>query len=172
MGTAKATKNSINVLDLLTAQHEEVDTLFEKLEKGTGNKQALFLELADKLAAHATVEEKVFYPQVMSKKTDDMLHEAVEEHLQMKRTLADMLSLSVESAEFEAKLDVLKEDVTHHAHEEEEDKLFPILRKSMSEDELAALGNEVLAMFERLMPMHPSKNVPNEIAKAAPLPVA
>jgi hemerythrin superfamily protein len=172
MGTAKTNKTSTNVLDLLTKQHAEVDALFEKLEKGTGNKQALFQELADKLAAHATVEEKLFYPQVMSKKTDDMLHESVEEHLQMKRTLADMLSLSVESAEFEAKLNVLKEDVAHHAHEEEEDKLFPIVRKAMSDDELAALGNQVLEMFERLLPQHPSKNVPNEIAKAAPLPAA
>lgn len=172
MGTAKNTKMMTNVLDLLTAQHEEVDSLFEKLEQGTGNKQALFQELADKLAAHATVEEKLFYPQVMTKKTEDMLHESVEEHLQMKRTLADMLSLSVDSPEFEAKLNVLKEDVEHHAHEEEEEKLFPIVRKAMSDDELAALGNQVLEMFERLLPQHPAQNVRNEIEKAASLPAA
>ena len=69
-----------------------------------------------------------------------------------------------------AKLSVLKENVSHHAHEEEEDKLFPMLRKQMSADDLAALGNEVLAMFEQLMTQHPSMNVPNETAQAAPLP--
>ncbi len=165
-------KNLLNVLDLLTAQHAEVDALFEKIEKGRGDKGAAFQELADKLAAHATIEEKIFYPAVMMKKTDDMLHESVEEHLQIKRTLADMLDLSIESPEFEAKCNVLKEDVSHHAHEEEEDKLFPMLRKAMSEDELAALGNQCLELFEQLMPQHPSRNVPNETAKAAPLPQA
>jgi hemerythrin superfamily protein len=172
MGTAKSNKTSTNVLDLLTAQHSEVDALFAKLEKGTANKDAVFQELADKVAAHATAEEKVFYPQVMSKQTNDMLHESVEEHLQVKRTLADMLSLATDSREFAAKLKVLKEDLSHHAHEEEEDKLFPMLRKSMSEDELAAIGNQVLELFENLLPQHPAKNVRNETAKAAPLPSA
>src|ERR1700749_4202818 len=90
MGTAKQTK-TLDVLELLTNQHTEVDALFDKLEKGKGNKAALFLELADKLAAHATVEEKIFYPAVMLEKTKDLLMESVEEHLEIKRTLADML---------------------------------------------------------------------------------
>jgi iron-sulfur cluster repair protein YtfE (RIC family) len=169
MGTAKLTK-TLDVLDLLTTQHTEVDQLFAKLEKGKGNKAALFLELADKLAAHATVEEKIFYPAAMMEKTKDLLMESVEEHLEIKRTLADMLALDPESDEFDAKLSVLKENVSHHAHEEEEDKLFPMLRKQMDADQRAALGNEVLAMFEQLMTQHPSANVPNETAKAAPLP--
>jgi iron-sulfur cluster repair protein YtfE (RIC family) len=159
-----------NVLDLLTSQHGEVDALFAKLEKRHGDRHALFLELADKLAAHATVEEKIFYPSVMSNKTNDLLHESVEEHLEIKRILADLITMTVDHDTFDAKLNVLKENVSHHAHEEEEQKLFPMLRKSMSQDELLALGNEVLAMFEELMPQHPHKNVPNETKQAAPLP--
>jgi len=170
MGTAKRTQTTINVLDLLTDQHTEVDQLIEKIEKGKGDKAALFQELADKLAAHATVEEKIFYPSVMMEKTKEMLQEAVEEHLEVKRMLADMMQLDPDSEQFDAKLSVLKENVSHHAHEEEEDKLFPILRKQLSQDDLAALGNQVLARFEELMTMHPSRNVPNETAQAAPLP--
>jgi len=169
MGTANLTK-TLDILDLLTSQHTEVDQLFAKLEKGKGNKAALFLELADKLAAHATVEEKIFYPAAMMEKTKDLLMESVEEHLEIKRTLADMLALDPESDEFEAKLSVLKENVSHHAHEEEEDKLFPMLRKQLDADQRAAIGNEVLAMFEQLMTQHPSAKVPGETAKAAPLP--
>ena len=168
MGTAKA-KTETNVLELLTSQHAEVDALIGKIEKGK-NAKASFQEMADKLAAHATIEEKIFYPAVMSKKLDDLLHESVEEHLEIKRVLADMLRLDVGSPEFMAKLTVLKENLTHHAHEEEEDKMFPMLRKSMSEDELAAIGNQCLVMFEELLPQHPSRNVPNEIKKAAELP--
>lgn len=170
MGTAKRTRTTINVLDLLTDQHTEVDQLIEKIEKGKGDKAGLFQELADKLAAHSTVEEKIFYPSVMSEKTEEMLREAVEEHLEVKRMLADMMQLDPSSDTFDAKLSVLKENLSHHAHEEEEDKLFPILRKELGKDDLAALGNQVLARFEELMTTHPSRNVPNETAQAAPLP--
>ncbi len=168
-----ATKNSTlttNVLDLLTAQHAEVDALFDKLEKQKTIDMATFIELADKLAAHAAVEEKIFYPGVMTAETKELLQESVEEHLEIKRVLSDMITMKLDSDELKAKLSVLKENVSHHAHEEEEDKLFPTLRRRMSEDELAALGNEVLAMFERLLPTHPYKNVPSETAKAASLP--
>jgi len=170
MGTAKRTKDMIDVVDLLTAQHKEVDQLIEKLEKGKGEKAAVFQQLADKLAAHATIEEKVFYPGVMTEKTKDILNESVEEHLEVKRILADMLSLDPSSDSFEAKLSVLKENLSHHAHEEEEDKLFPMVRKHLDADQLAALGNQCLAMFEELMTKHPSQNVPHETAHAARLP--
>ena len=161
---------SVNVLELLTAQHTEVDALFEKLESDRGDRNSLFMELADKLAAHATIEEKIFYPGVMSKGTSDMLHESVDEHLEIKRTLSDMITMKLDDETFKAKLSVLKENVSHHAHDEEEDKLFPMLRTSMDEDELAALGNECLALFETLMPQHPYRNVPAETERAAPLP--
>jgi iron-sulfur cluster repair protein YtfE (RIC family) len=170
MGTAKRTTKMIDVLDLLTEQHTEVDKLIGKLEKGSGDAGAVFQELADKLAAHATIEEKIFYPAVMTDKTKDLLNESVEEHLEVKRTLADMLQLDPDSDTFEAKLNVLKENLSHHAHEEEEDKLFPMVRKQMNADERAALGNQCIAMFEELMTKHPSQNVPNETAKAATLP--
>jgi len=172
MATKTAMKNSTDVLQLLTSQHTEVDKLFEKIEQGAGDRVALLTELADKLAAHATVEEKIFYPAVMAKSTTDKLHESVEEHLQIKRVLADLIAMAPGDENFKAKIKVLKEDVSHHAHEEEEDKLFPMLRSSMSADQLAAIGNDTLAMFEDLMKGHPSKNVPRETAAAAPLPPA
>ncbi len=159
-----------DVLELLTAQHKEVDELIELIEKGEGNRRVLFTELADKLAAHATVEEKIFYPAVMAEQTEDQLREAVEEHLSIKRLLADMIALSTSDDAFDAKLTVLKEQVSHHAHKEEEAKLFPKLRAMFDADERAALGNEVLVMFEGLMLSHPYRNVPAETGAAARLP--
>ena len=161
---------STDVVDLLTAQHTEVDGLFERLESDAGNRRATLLELGDKLAAHAAVEEKIFYPAVMAKETHDLLHESVEEHLAIKRVLADLLTMKLDDDQFDAKISVLKESVSHHAHEEEEDKLFPILRKTMSEEDRAGIGNDLLAMFEELMKTAPRKRVPSEIRQAAPLP--
>jgi len=172
MGTAKQRPTHASALELLTEQHSAVDKLIKRLEgknASTAQKRAAFIELADSLAAHATIEEKLFYPAVLAKKTEDMLLEATEEHLQIKRVLADMLELDVDDDRFEAKLSVLREEVTHHAHEEEEDKLFPKLRTMMSSDELLALGGEMLSMFEQLMTQEPRKNVPKETHKPAAL---
>jgi hypothetical protein len=171
MGTARTTRTTaVDVLELLESQHREVDALIEQLEQRKGDLRATFTELADKLAAHAAVEERIFYPQSMSSETSELLHESVEEHLAIKRVLADLLTMELSSEEFAAKLSVLKEAVSHHAHEEEEAKLFPVLRKSLDADQRAAIGNEVLALFELLLPRHPAQNVPAETAEAAPLP--
>jgi hemerythrin superfamily protein len=159
-----------DVLELLEAQHKEVDELIARLEQGDGDRRALFTELADKLAAHASAEEKVFYPSVMTNDTSDLLHESVEEHLSIKRVLADLIAMNVDDDSFKATLSVLKEQVSHHAHKEEEQKLFPKLRAAMTRDERAALGNEFLVAFEQLMQSHPYKNVPNETQVAAQLP--
>lgn len=160
----------LNALDLLTEQHAEVDQLFARIESGNGDRQAAFVELADKLAAHATIEEKLFYPRVMADQTSDLLHESVEEHLAIKRLLADLVAMDVDDEEFDAKMSVLKEQVSHHAHEEEETKLFPMVRRMMDADELAGLGNDLLVLFEQLIDAEPRLEVHNETAEAAPLP--
>ncbi|MDB4958334.1 MAG: hemerythrin [Myxococcales bacterium] len=164
-------KDTIDALELLTQQHDELEDLIERIEEtdDPDEKTELFTKLADNLAAHATIEEKLFYPSVRSDRTEEMLLEATEEHLAMKRVLADMLELDPEDEHFDAKLKVLRDEVHHHAREEEEAKLFPIVRKSMSEDELAGLGNELMAMFEQVIEREPRMQVPAETAEAAPL---
>lgn len=161
----------MNALNLLEEQHAEVDELLNTLEKieDEAEKEALFTELADKLAAHATMEERLFYPAVKAKNTEEILLESVEEHLSIKRVLADMLGLEVSDENFDAKLSVMKEQISHHAHEEEEGELFPKVRKAFNAGELEALGNEMIAMFEQLMAEGPRKNVPAETGAAAPI---
>lgn len=167
-------KDTIDALELLTMQHDEVETLIEQIENSDepDEKEMLFHEMADKLAAHSTMEEKLFYPTVMEEDTEELLFESTEEHLSVKRILADMMELDVEDERFDAKLSVLKEQVRHHARDEEEGELFPKLRRMLSQDELAALGNECMALFEALIENgEPRMNVPAETREAAPLPM-
>ena len=163
--------DTINALELLRSQHTEVENLIDEIEDSDDpdERQELFQELADKIAAHSQIEEKIFYPSCLDEKTRDQLIEATEEHLAVKRLLADMLELDVDDERFDAKLTVLKENIRHHAHDEEEDKLFPIVERMMSDDDLAALGNEMLAMFESLLEREPRKLVPAETDHAAEL---
>lgn len=167
-------RDTTDALELLTMQHDEVEMLIEQIEENddADEKAELFRELADKLAAHSTMEEKLFYPSVMDESTEELLLESTEEHLAVKRVLADMLAMDVEDERFDAKLSVLKEQVRHHARDEEEGELFPKIRRAFSQDELAALGNECMALFEALLERgEPRMNVPRELRQAAPLPM-
>jgi hemerythrin superfamily protein len=161
----------MDATQLLTEQHTEVDNLFAKIEKAEGiTKRRLFEQLADKLAAHAEIEEKIFYPGVMAKQTEELLLESVEEHLAMKRIIADLLTLDPDDGHFAAKITVLKEQVRHHAHDEEEKELFVKVRKLMSKDELEGMGGEMAARFNTLIDKAPRRNVPAQTKTAAPLP--
>ena len=169
MGTVKPRK--VDALELLVEQHDKVDLLIEQIENEEliERKQFLFDELADNIAAHTTMEEKLFYPTVRAEQTQQLLLESAEEHLAIKRVLADLLETEVDDARFDARLAVLKEEIEHHAREEEEQILFPALRRSMSAEQLAVLGGEMLALFERLMAAKPRARIPNETRAAAAL---
>ena len=160
----------MNAIELLKTQHEEAKKLFEKIESAQDEeKQDLFERLADALAVHATIEEKHFYPATKSARTEELLQEAVEEHLAVKRLIADLLELTPEDAQFDAKVTVLKEQVEHHV-EEEEGELFPKVRKMLGAEELEDLGVVMEDMAEELKAGGaPREAVPAETGSAAPL---
>ncbi|ATB39182.1 hemerythrin [Cystobacter fuscus] len=162
----------MDAIELLTQQHREVEELFEKFEKtGEGKEEllrALFVRIADNLAAHATIEEKLFYPSVYVGPTADKLQEAVEEHLSAKRVIADLLDMEPSDAQFRAKVKVLQDLVEHHVEEEEKD-LFKQVKKLLTKEELSVMGEQLEAMFSELIQTQPRMQVPREIGEAAPL---
>ena len=161
----------MNAIKLLKQQHREVEALFKQLEKArtADSRQKTFDQIADKLAVHAAIEEKHFYPSVNRKATEEMLLEAVEEHLGVKRVIADMLDLEADDPTFEAKAKVLKDLVEHHV-EEEEGTLFPKVEKLVKADELSAIGDEMASTMEELLENgNPRDAVPSETDHAATL---
>ena len=160
----------MDAIELLKTQHEEAKALFSKIEKAEDDeKQDLFERLADALAVHATIEEKQFYPATRSARTEEMLQEAVEEHLSAKRLIADLLEMIPDDPQFDAKVAVLKEQVEHHI-EEEEGELFPKVRQVLEADELEDLGVVMEDMAEDLKAEGaPRESVPAETGSAAPL---
>lgn len=162
----------MDAIELLTRQHKEVDDLFEKfekaIEKGDASAMELFTRIADNLAAHATIEEKILYPNVYVGPTADKLQEAVEEHLSAKRVIADLLDMDTSHPQFKAKMKVLHELIEHHVEEEEED-LFKSVKKLLTKEELALLGEQLETMFSELIQTEPRLQVPGETDEAAPL---
>jgi hemerythrin-like domain-containing protein len=159
-------KPTVNAIDLLEQQHREVEELFEEFEKtGEGavkTRERLCREISDHLAMHAEIEEKLFYPESKQENTEEILRESVEEHLAMKRVLADLIEADVEDEQFEARMKVLQEQVEHHV-EEEEKELFPKVRKALSKEELEDLGDRMETLAEELEAEgEPSKIIPGQ----------
>ena len=160
----------MNAIDLLKQQHREVEKLFKRIEKaGPEEKEKLFDELADSLAVHAAIEEQHFYPATKDARTEELLEQAVEEHLSVKRIIADLLEMEPDDAQFDAKIKVLQEQVEHHV-EEEEKQLFPEVQKLHSKDELEDLGMLMEQTAEELKEQGaPRMEVPKETGAAAPI---
>jgi hemerythrin superfamily protein len=161
----------MNAIKMLKQQHREVDGLFEEFEaaKLAGDRLEIFERIADALAVHAAIEERHFYPTVEAKQTEDILLESVEEHLQIKRAIVDIMKLELVDEAFAAKVKVLKEDVQHHV-EEEETTLFPKVEKLFDDEALTTLGAQMeQTQGELLAEGNPRDAVPDEVEAAAPL---
>ena len=165
-----AKDDSMDAIEMLKEQHREVENLFKTFdelgENAAKRKQAVFEKIADALAMHATIEEKHFYPAVKAKRTEDILLEALEEHLGIKRVIADLLKIDSSDETFDAKVKVLKEQVEHHVEEEESD-LFPKVKKVLGKPELTAIAATMQETMKRLMAKGDArKAVPGETHEA------
>ena len=139
-----------DILTLLKKDHEEVAGLLDRAMKLEGDDKQ-FAELAAKIEAaltvHATLEEKLFYPQLRDRsesgedKTD--VYEAYVEHDVLKHLIALLKSERRRDEAFKAELQVLGENVKHHV-KEEESTVFTLARELLSEDEREEIG----AQFE------------------------
>ncbi|HSN97505.1 MAG TPA: hemerythrin domain-containing protein [Candidatus Nanopelagicales bacterium] len=160
----------MNAVDMLLAHHRRMEDLLGRLVEASGDeKRRLFEETADMLVAHITIEEQHFYPAVKARRTEDVLLESLEEHLSLKRILADLVQLSPQDDRFDPKLHVLKEQAEHH-HEEEEEHLFPKARKLLDTEALDALGAEMAATMREIAQKNPRCGVLGQTDEAAPLP--
>ena len=161
----------MNAIDMLKLDHRLVEELFEAIEEAddADEREELFGELADALAVHAALEENIFYPACNSEETEDTLLEALQEHLQAKRLLADLLDMDPMNEVFMAKIEVLKEAIRHHV-EEEEGEVMPAAQRLLGEDMLMALGNEMIVKRVELeMKGEPRMQIPSETEEAPAL---
>jgi hemerythrin superfamily protein len=145
-----------DAVELIRADHRTVEKLFSEFEQAGDRafktKQGLVEQITRELEVHATIEEETFYPAVRAKARKDdegLLDEAVEEHHLMRVTLGELAGMTPEDDAFDAKVQVLIENVRHHV-EEEETEMLPQAEKLLGKDELARLGEEMLARKRQL----------------------
>lgn len=140
-----------DALALLESDHREVDRFFEQYEdlKDDAEKKVLAAKICLALKVHTQIEEELLYP-AARKETgdDDLLDEAVVEHMGAKNLIAEIEAMKPGQPLYDAKIKVLGEQVRHHV-EEEEGELFPEIRKT--DLDLEKLGSALAARKAALM---------------------
>jgi hemerythrin superfamily protein len=138
----------MDAIQFLKQQHDQVEELFDDFENNDEEKLSLFEQIADALAIHAAIEERWFYPAVRYRQTERHLEEAYDDHLEIKRLLADCM-VSTGEPGFDGRLAALMAAVLEH-FEAEENVLFPEIERIFDEDGLEALGQQLEAAADVL----------------------
>lgn len=153
----------------LQSQHKAIAALFAQIRQGqaAAEKAQLFRLIADSLVVYAALEENEFYPAVKERRTKSLLLESLDEHLAIKRILADMLEVSVSAPSFDAKLKALQDEVEHHVREEEH-VLFPAVRALFPSDELQDIADAMKDEQRELDGTEPRFDIRNKTRRTAP----
>lgn len=136
----------MDIYEALKEDHAKVKGLFEELEQTTERaekkRESLFTTIHDELTLHTELEEKIFYPRFRDEEeTRNLILEAAEEHLVVKKLLKELDAGDKGTEEWLAKATVMMENVRHHI-KEEETELFKLCRKVMDQEEAEAMAEQ------------------------------
>lgn len=138
-------------IKIIKSDHRMVEKLFKGYEQLSGDalraKQKIAEDICVALTLHAEMEETIMYPKQEEKfnnEGDKMVEEAYAEHEVVKGLIATLEEMDPDDPQFDAKLKVLQEVVSHHVKEEEQE-LLPKTEKEFSEEELSEMGDEMEA---------------------------
>ncbi|TNH30048.1 hemerythrin domain-containing protein [Micromonospora orduensis] len=153
-----------DVVDILVADHREVESLFVELESRQGTpdyrRQIADVVIAE-LVRHAVAEEAYVYPTARKvlPDGDQIAEHEIAEHSDAERTMKDLESVDPSDSRFDELLAHLTGTIRHHVRDEEND-LFPRLRAAAAREELVELAAKVTA-FKKVAPTRPHPGAPD-----------
>lgn len=151
-----------DAIALLKDQHRTVENLFDQFQKATGEdrKAKLAQQICTELKIHTMIEEEIFYPAFEGKIDDDILDEARVEHDAAKVLVNDIDAGSPGDEFFDAKVNVLCEEIRHHVREEEKrsDGMFAQCRRT--DVDLLELRDRMMERTRELQQMAQSQGLP------------
>lgn len=143
----------MDAIELLEQQHRETETLFDRFEAAGSDEQKaeIATEVIADLRVHTTIEEEIFYPALREADEDleDDVLEGYEEHHAVELLIDELDGMSPADENYDAKLAVVEELVLHHV-EEEEQELFPQVRRAMPDEQLRDLGERMAGRVQEL----------------------
>src|ERR1700733_8610689 len=138
--TSDGAPESVDILDTLKKEHDEVKDLLESLSDAERpvERRTLVLKIKAALVPHTKAEERVVYDAVIRLRDKDAQqdgHEGYLEHEWAAKTLQRLESIAnAASPEHKAAGKVLKELVEHHI-EEEEGNVWSDVKENFSDEE-------------------------------------
>lgn len=144
--------DEMSVLPILTMDHRKVDILFKEITENTEPERdaGIFHQLKADLTSHSIAEEETVYRRFQNlSDMKDLMTDAKQEHEDL-RTLLDEISDVIDDREaFLDKIDDLQQLVKHHV-DQEENKVFPLIKKNSSEEVLVEMSRDFMEAKKRI----------------------
>jgi hypothetical protein len=131
-----------NAIDLLKADHDELQDLLTRAEENEGYDEDTFDDVRRALELHTLIKEQIFYPHLLANgdaELQQIASDAIERHRQLARSIEELEMLAEDNDEFRARLDVVADAVDNRIAEEE-DEMFPLVIAQIDGDMLVQLG--------------------------------
>jgi len=139
-----------DALEMLKQQHREVDELFERIKRSSGDEKIQLLgRVCERLTIHAQIEERHFYPFARSAGIQDLVDHSLEEHAEAKQIIAELLQLKRNDPRIDRLCQQLKTSVQQHV-KEEENTFFPRLSTLVNQDDLVRVAGEMQGTVDEL----------------------
>ena len=139
-----------DALDLLTDDHRQIREMFREFgELSDGpEKRSLLKRVNAALTVHTEIERELFYPALRELLSEtEIVDEAEIEHELAETLISELMEMDVHDAQFDGRLDVLVESVTHH-FAEEESEMFAQVR--VDKPDLETVAQEMRERKEEL----------------------
>lgn len=161
--TQGQTGNGLDVINILTTDHQEMLELLAQVESSNDPEQRR--DLIDAAIAevmrHAVAEEMYVYPAMekhIPNGRDEVEHDK-REHDELVNVMKKLEDVDASAPSFMTLTKEMEKQLRHHIDDEESDQ-FPKLRNHIPVDELIDLGNKVDAA-KKLAPTRPHPNAPH-----------
>lgn len=152
---------STDAITLLKKDHQAIRGLFKQFRDAGANatktKGGTVNRILEELTVHTYLENECMYPEtrrLMPDLEDDIL-KSYEEHHVADVLCAELAAMSPDDERFDAKTNVLIENVTQHILEEEQD-WFPKVRAGLGRKQLQDIGARMLEL-RKTAPRKPSQ---------------
>lgn len=162
-GSGAEAVESGDVIDLITADHREMERMFTALRENRQGRAEGLRQLADLLAAHSLAEEAEVYPTFRHDLPSEDVDHGYTEHAESFEALAALQRIDdVESPAWEDALGHLEDVVTHHAEDEEQEVLAPA-REQVGEHIRFKTGKDFMRAREGWLQQNPG--APENVSK-------
>ncbi len=133
--------------EMLEHDHEEVKEMFK--EAINNEDPSKYKEIKKELEVHMKGEEDFYYPKA-KKADEDLVEHGIEEHEEAKGLIKELDRLGKNDGQFMPKLKELKDSVEHHV-DEEEHKLFPKSKDTLSDNEEKEIAEKIEEEKSKMM---------------------